>query len=62
MKALLFYSTATIAMIVLMSEVSLVWLLLVLVDAVLYCMCKKALSLRDVVRYSGYSVWYKFIK
>ncbi len=62
MKAILFYLTAIIAMVVLMSEVSLVWLLLILADIVLFCMCKNILSLRDVVKYSGYGMWYKFLK
>lgn len=62
MKAILFYLTAIIAMVVLMSEVSLVWSLLVLNDIVLFCMCKSVLSLRDVVKYSGYGMWYKFLK
>ena len=61
MKAILFYLTAIIAMIVLMSEVSLVWILLVLTDIALFCMCKNVLSMRDVVKYSGYKFYYKHI-
>lgn len=61
MKAILFYLTAIIAMVVLMSEVSLVWLLLVITDIALFCMCKSVLSLRDVVKYSGYKFYYKHI-
>lgn len=62
MKAILFYLTAIIAMVILMSEVSLVWILLVLTDIALFCMCKNVLSLRDVVKYSGYKTLYKFLK
>lgn len=61
MKAILFYLTAIIAMVVLMSEVSLVWILLVLTDIALFYMCKNVLSLRDVVKYSGYKFYYKHI-
>lgn len=62
MKVILLYFTAILSVVLLMSEISLVWLLLLLLDIMLISWCCNNISLSELVRYSGYSTWYKFLK
>lgn len=61
MKAIILYITFTISAILLCAEVSLTWLFLAALDAILIAWCYNNITLRELVKYSGYKTWYKMI-
>lgn len=42
--------------------VSLTWLFLIFLDMILIAWCYNNITLREFIKYSGYSTWYKFLK
>lgn len=62
MKAIIFYIVSILTVLLLCSEITLAWFILAIVNVVLAAWCKKHLTLREVVRYTGYDIWYKFLK
>lgn len=62
MKAIIFYITAILTVILLCAEVSFSWFILGLVNAILIAWCYNNITLREFIKYSGYSTWYKFLK
>lgn len=62
MKAILFYFTAILTVILLCMEISFAWTILAIVDIMLITLSHKYLSIRDVVKYSGYSAWYRMLR
>ena len=62
MKRLVFYITVLLTLIELCSEVSFYWLLLGTIDSILISWCYNNITLREFIKYSGYSTWYKFLK
>ena len=62
MKALVFYITAILSAMLLCSEVSMVWLVLLAIDLVLLSWCHNNITLHEFIKYSGYKTWYKFLK
>lgn len=62
LKYLLFYLTAILTTLLICSvTINLQFFCLLLVDFVLILLCKHTLTLREVVRISGYSIWYKML-
>lgn len=59
MKATLFYITAVLTMVLLMTEMSLAWLIMGAVDIILILWCKHNISLREMSKLTGYDIWYK---
>ena len=62
MKALVLYIIAILTTILLCTEISISWLILGLVNIVLITWCYNNITLREFIKYSGYSTWYKFLK
>lgn len=62
MKAILFYTTAIMIALTLCITSLQSLVVLSIIDAALIAVCKKYLTLRDVVRYSGYDIFYKMLK
>lgn len=62
MKAILFYFTAILTVVLLCMEINLVWIILAVVDISLIAWCYNNISVRALYKYSGYSFWYKFLK
>ena len=63
MKAILFYLTAVmIILTVCTMELSAKTLLMILADTYLVSICYQMLSLRDIMHYTGYDIWYKMLK
>lgn len=64
MKAILFYVTAIMLFITLCitnpSFTAVV--VLAIIDAVLILLCMKYLSLRDIIKFTGYDIWYKHLR
>lgn len=64
MKAILFYVTAIMLFITLCitnpSFTAVV--VLAIIDAVLILLCMKYLSLRDIIKFTGYDTWYKHLR
>lgn len=61
MKALVLYITALLTVALLMSEVSLAWLALAVVDLTLISWLHNNITLYELVKYSGYKHWYKLL-
>lgn len=61
MKALTFYTASAILLVLLCSEPSLLWALLIAIDILLFMWCRENLTMRDVCKYTGYNLWYKII-
>lgn len=61
MKAIILYITLTLSFILLCAEVSALWLLLAALDAILIAWCHNNITLRELVKYNGYSTWYKML-
>ena len=62
MKAIIFYITAILTVILLCAEVLFSWFILGLVNAILITWCYNNITLKEFIKYSGYSTWYKFLK
>jgi hypothetical protein len=62
MKAVLFYTTAIMIAFTLCTTSLQSLAVLSIIDAALIVACRKYLTLRDVVRYSGYDIFYKMLK
>lgn len=62
MKAFMFYSAAVLTIVLLCTTPSILWLLLGPIDLLAIRWCKKHLSFKDVVKYSGYATIYKLLK
>ena len=61
MKAIIFYLTVVLSMILLCMEFSFIWAILALVDAILFEWCYSHISDRELCKYSGYSAWHKYL-
>ena len=64
MKAILFYLTAfaVIMTLCITDAPVLAYIGIVFADVILVVLCRKYISFRDVVRYTGYDIWYKILK
>lgn len=62
MKAFMFYLVAVLTTILLVTTPSILWILLVSINIMAIKWCKKNLSIKYIVKYSGYSLWYKLVK
>ena len=62
MKAILFYTTAIMIAITLCITSLQSLVVLSIIDAALIVACRKYLTLRDIVKYSGYDIFYKMLK
>lgn len=62
MKALVFYITAVFTMILLVSEISITWLVFAALDIILIAYCHNNITLDEFIKYSGYRQWYKLLK
>lgn len=62
MKALILYITAILTVILFCTEISFFWFILGLVNVILITWCYNNIALREFIKYSGYSTWYKFLK
>jgi hypothetical protein len=62
MKALVLYITATLTVILLCAEISISWFILGLINAILITWCYNNITLKEFIKYSEYSTWYKFLK
>lgn len=62
MKTIIFYITSILTILLLCLESSLTWAILIIVDAILIRWCYKHISLRELVRYTGYDIWYKHLR
>lgn len=62
MKALVFYFTAVLTMILLVSEINITWLVLATLDIILITYCHNNITLEEFIKYSGYKQWYKLLK
>ena len=63
MKAILFYSTLVMIFITVCTvELSALTFLLILLDTQLVSLCCKVLSLREILHFIGYDVWYKYFR
>lgn len=62
MKALVLYITAILTVVIFSTEVSLTWLFLIFLDMILITWCYNNITLKEFIKYSGYSTWYKFLK
>lgn len=62
MKAIIYHITAVLTVLLLCAEISLAWIILGLVDAMLIFWCYNNITLKEFIKYSGYSTWYKFLK
>lgn len=62
MKAIVFYLTVVLTVLLLSMEVCLAWIILAMVDAILIAWCHNNIGIKEASKYSGYSTWYKFLK
>ena len=64
MKAVLFYITAIMLFITLCvtNPSFTVMMALVIIDVILILLCMKYLSLRDIIKFTGYDTWYKHLR
>ena len=64
LKILLLYVTAISVLLTLcaVEASTIAFLTLILIDIILIVLCKKLLTLRELIRYSGYDIWYKSLK
>lgn len=61
MKGTVLYMTAVLTMVLLSSEISITWLVLLVIDIMLISWCHSNITLHELVRYSGYKIWYKYL-
>lgn len=61
MKALVFYITAVLTMILVCSMPSLTWLFLIFLDMLLITWCAYNISTKEFIKLTGYNIWYKMI-
>lgn len=61
MKRTVLYMTAVLTVVLLSTEVSLAWLVLLTLDIILIAWCHNNITLQELVRYSGYKQWYRMI-
>ena len=59
MKALVLYFTALLSALLLMTEITPLWFILALVDIALITYLRSNITLKELIRYSGYDIWYK---
>lgn len=62
MKALVFYITAIVTMVLPFANLSLSWFFLCIADFMLLIWCRENITFRELLKYSGYSIWYKLLK
>lgn len=64
MKAVLFYITAIMLCLTMCitNPSFTVMMVLVIIDVILILLCMKYLSLRDVIKFTGYDTWYKHLR
>lgn len=61
MKAIIFYITVTLTMVLLCSEPSLTWLFLIFIDMLLIAWCIGHISPMEMTKLSGYGIWHKIL-
>lgn len=61
MKATVFYITAVLTMILLTTNITILWLLIGIVDITLIAWCKSNITTREFTKLTGYDIWYKMI-
>lgn len=62
MKAFMFYLVVVLTTILLVTAPSILWVLLGAIDIMAIRWCKNHLSIKNIVKYSGYATYYKFLK
>lgn len=62
MKAILFYTTAVMIVLTICSASLGTFLILSIIDVILVELYRKKLTLKDIIKYSGYNIWYKTLK
>ena len=62
MKAILFYTTAVMIVLTICSASFGTFLILSIIDVILVELYRKNLTLKDIIKYSGYNIWYKTLK
>ena len=61
-RAILYITVLDCVAVLCWAEVCLAWSVMVLMIMPLGAWCANHITLRELVRWSGYSTWYKFIK
>ncbi len=61
MKALVFYFTILLSLVLLSTEITLSWLVLLGIDIILISWLHNNITLKEFIKYSGYRTWYKII-
>lgn len=61
MKALLFYITTLLTLVIICSEPSGLWALLVTIDIPLVLWGINNLTIKEVTKFTGYKAWYRLI-
>lgn len=61
MKATIFYITAILTTVLLMTNITLDWFIMGIVDIVLVTWCRSNITLRELIKLTGYDIWYKMI-
>lgn len=62
MKVLVLYITAILTVVIFSTGVSITWLFLIFLNMILITWYYNNITLREFIKYSGYSTWYKFLK
>lgn len=62
MKAFMFYLVVVLTATLLVTAPSILWVLLGTLNIMAIKWCKKHLSIKDIIKYSGYSLYYKLVK
>lgn len=61
-KAAVLYCTVALSMVLLCSEVCWSWLTIATVAAIMSAWCVNHITLRELVRLTGYEAWYKYLR
>lgn len=62
MKAFMFYLVVVLTTILLVTAPSILWVLLGTINIIAIRWCKNHLSIKNIVKYSGYATYYKSLK
>lgn len=62
MKAFMFYLVVVLTTILLVTAPSILWVLLGTLNIMAIRWCKNHLNIKNIVTYSGYATYYKFLK
>ncbi len=61
-KVAALYAAITLGMVLLCSELNVLWLVIACVESFLVMWCYNHITLREVANLTGYAAWYKFLK